>query len=240
MRETFIMCREWEKHLSLLNDEQAGQLLKAVFAYQNRGEAPSCDPLVQMAFSFMQSFFDESNSRYAEKVKANQENGKLGGRPRKADALFENPNNPMVFSETKVNPKEPNITLSESKSKSKSESESLPPNGGVSARAKSTRFTPPTLAEVSSYVAERLSPVDPQEFIDFYEAKGWMVGKTPMKDWKAACRNAEKWDRWTKSGKDATPTGGKNALPSMQIDPQKAKADLDRLDKLLEGMSHGH
>ena len=23
-----------------------------------------------------------------------------------------------------------------------------------------------------------------------------MVGKTPMKDWKAACRNAEKWERW--------------------------------------------
>lgn len=26
--------------------------------------------------------------------------------------------------------------------------------------------------------------------------KGWLVGKTPMRDWKAACRNAEKWDRW--------------------------------------------
>lgn len=61
-----------------------------------------------------------------------------------------------------------------------------------------SRFTPPTLAEVQSYVAERHSPVDPQEFIDFYAAKGWMVGKTPMKDWKAACRNAEKWDRWSK------------------------------------------
>ena len=24
-----------------------------------------------------------------------------------------------------------------------------------------------------------------------------MVGKTPMKDWKAACRNAEKWERWS-------------------------------------------
>ena len=45
-------------------------------------------------------------------------------------------------------------------------------------------------------MAERHSAVDPQEFIDFYESKGWMVGKTPMKDWKAACRNAEKWERW--------------------------------------------
>ncbi len=45
------------------------------------------------------------------------------------------------------------------------------------------RFTPPTLAEVQAYVLERQSPVDPQGFIDFYEAKGWQIGKTPMKDW---------------------------------------------------------
>lgn len=61
------------------------------------------------------------------------------------------------------------------------------------------RFTPPTLAEVQAYVLERQSPVDPQGFIDFYESKGWLVGKTPMKDWKAACRNAEKWERWNRN-----------------------------------------
>ena len=60
------------------------------------------------------------------------------------------------------------------------------------------RFTPPTLEEVSAYIAERRSPVDPQGFIDFYESKGWLVGRTPMKDWKAACRNAESWERWKK------------------------------------------
>ena len=60
------------------------------------------------------------------------------------------------------------------------------------------RFTPPTVAEVQSYVAERHSAVDPQGFIDFYAAKGWLVGKSPMRDWKAACRNAESWERWAK------------------------------------------
>ena len=43
---------------------------------------------------------------------------------------------------------------------------------------------------------ERNSPVDPQGFLDFYQAKGWMVGSTPMQDWKAALRNAEGWERW--------------------------------------------
>lgn len=63
---------------------------------------------------------------------------------------------------------------------------------------RAARFTPPTLAEVQAYVSERQSPVDPQGFLDFYAAKGWLVGKTPMKDWKAACRNAESWERWAK------------------------------------------
>ncbi len=60
------------------------------------------------------------------------------------------------------------------------------------------RFVPPTLEEVTAYVQERGSKVDPQGFIDFYASKGWLVGKTPMKDWKAACRNAEHWERWGK------------------------------------------
>ena len=60
------------------------------------------------------------------------------------------------------------------------------------------QFVPPTLEEVTAYVQARGSRVDPQGFIDFYAAKGWMMGKTPMVDWKAACRNAEGWERWDK------------------------------------------
>lgn len=61
-----------------------------------------------------------------------------------------------------------------------------------------TRFVPPTVEQVAEYVKQRGSRVDPQGFIDFYEAKGWKIGKTPMKDWKAACRNSEHWERWQK------------------------------------------
>lgn len=70
---------------------------------------------------------------------------------------------------------------------------------GTPTKPKNKKFVPPTLEEVTQYVRERNSKVDPQGFIDFYEAKGWKVGKTPMKDWKAACRNAEHWERWEKN-----------------------------------------
>ena len=59
-------------------------------------------------------------------------------------------------------------------------------------RGKSSRFTPPTLSELEIYCSERKNGVDPQKFLDFYESKGWLIGKNKMKDWKAAVRT---WER---------------------------------------------
>lgn len=57
------------------------------------------------------------------------------------------------------------------------------------------RFTPPTLEEVEAYCLERNNGIDAQTFIDFYSAKGWMIGKNKMKDWKASVRTWERKDR---------------------------------------------
>lgn len=60
-------------------------------------------------------------------------------------------------------------------------------------REKRKRFTPPTLEEVSAYCRELNSKIDPQQFIDYYTANGWVQGKgKPIKDWKAAVRT---WNR---------------------------------------------
>ena len=55
-------------------------------------------------------------------------------------------------------------------------------------RGTSTRFIPPTLELVQSYITENKYSVDAQRFIDFYESKGWYVGKNKMKNWQAAVR----------------------------------------------------
>lgn len=54
------------------------------------------------------------------------------------------------------------------------------------------RFQKPSLEDVQEYVTQQGYSVDAARFIDFYESKGWMIGKTPMKDWKAAVRS---WSR---------------------------------------------
>ena len=64
----------------------------------------------------------------------------------------------------------------------------------VCATAKPRTFTPPTLADIQAYCSERMNTVDAAKFFDFYESKGWMIGKNKMKDWKAAVRT---WERTT-------------------------------------------
>lgn len=53
-------------------------------------------------------------------------------------------------------------------------------------------FKKPTLEEVKQYCLERGNNIDAEKFIDSNEAKGWMIGKNKMKDWKAAIRTWEK------------------------------------------------
>jgi hypothetical protein len=55
------------------------------------------------------------------------------------------------------------------------------------------RFKPPDYKDVEIYCNEKNYSININNFIDFYESKGWMVGKNKMKDWKAAIRNARNW-----------------------------------------------
>lgn len=57
---------------------------------------------------------------------------------------------------------------------------------------KAPYFTPPTIEEIREYCVSRNNNVNPEQFYDFYESKGWMVGNARMKDWKAAVRT---WER---------------------------------------------
>ena len=56
---------------------------------------------------------------------------------------------------------------------------------------RSSKFVLPSLDEVKAYCSERGKGVDPEQWYDHYQSNGWMVGKTHMKDWKAAVRTWE-------------------------------------------------
>ena len=90
------------------------------------------------------------------------------------------------------------------------------------------RFTPPTQEDVSIYCSENNYQVDAQRFIDFYESKGWMVGKNKMKDWKASVRTWVSKDKPKRSGKVETPTN----YPSIEVEDVDEKALAEQFAKL--------
>lgn len=62
----------------------------------------------------------------------------------------------------------------------------------------SQKFVPPTLQEVEEYCKERRNGVDAEMFVNFYESKGWVVGKTKMKNWRACVRTWEQKNGYSK------------------------------------------
>ena len=74
---------------------------------------------------------------------------------------------------------------------------------------KSSHFVPPTLEEVQAYCKERNNCVDAERFIDFYSSKGWMIGKSKMKDWKASVRTWEKSDKPQTTSQQTKPAQNK-------------------------------
>lgn len=77
-------------------------------------------------------------------------------------------------------------------------------------KTKTKRFVPPTVAEVTAYCQERGNRVNPEAFVDFYASKGWMVGKNPMRDWKAAVRT---WERSEGRGHNSAGNRGNYTQP---------------------------
>ena len=77
------------------------------------------------------------------------------------------------------------------------------------------KFTPPTVEQVRDYCDGRgpeYQSIDPEEFVAFYQSKGWMVGKSPMKDWHAALVT---WARKRVRGRQ--PRGGEPVIAPVAL-----------------------
>lgn len=73
--------------------------------------------------------------------------------------------------------------------------------GGADKPPTRSRFVPPTIGEVRSYCRERGSGIDAESFVDYYQARGWKLGKGQiMKDWRAAVRTWERREKKAPEG----------------------------------------
>lgn len=71
-------------------------------------------------------------------------------------------------------------------------------------KKRTVKFIPPTIDQVKQYCVERKNNIDPESFVDHYEANGWMRGNNKIKDWKACVRT---WERNNKNKPQPDQTG---------------------------------
>ena len=186
-KKSFVMHESWGAAFEKMSDAQAGELIKAIYAYQKDPDAAPEDPALAFVFELIKQQLDADSQRYKEACAARSEAGKKGGRP-KANASDKKQ---MVSEESKKSK-----CFSEKAKKADNEYDNDLKENTLEG-VKEKRFAPPTLQEVKDYCLKMgYTHVDAERFIDYYTSNGWMVGKNRMKDWKAAVRN---WDRREKN-----------------------------------------
>lgn len=190
MRDSFVFYRSFWEAVKDLPEEQFKSAISAIAEYALDDKVPETAGIEKTIYLLTKPQIDANYRKY--------QNGTKGGRPKTGNK----PNN--------------NQTLTKSKPTANQEQTKHEPNVNDNVNVnvnvndndknnnKAKRFVPPTESDVEEYCSEKGYSIDAGSFIDFYEAKGWMIGKNKMKDWKAAVRN---WNRSQRQGM-ATKGGG--------------------------------
>jgi hypothetical protein len=213
MKKSFVIHKDSLCILDRLSDEQAGKLFKAIRDIQN-GIEPTDDILIQIALEPFVQQFKRDEMKWQSIADRNSINGAKGGRPRQHtdnEQTQINPKNPVGYSETQItqaNPSEPKKAVSVSVSVSGSVSDSVSDSECIveqssptpTPKPKPNTLPQPAQGDILDYMieytksknqsfAKSFLETESAKMFNYYESKGWIVGKSPMKNWKAAARN---------------------------------------------------
>ncbi|WP_454060117.1 DUF6291 domain-containing protein [Elizabethkingia ursingii] len=239
-RESFIFYGSWVEAVRDLPNEVRLEIYDGIMEYAISGKCPDFKPMAKIAFNFIKNDIDRANQKYEERIRVNRENGSKGGRPKKPK---ETQNNPLVFSETQQNPNKndneyDNDILLEKESKGVEIKESVleeildtdkHPDEDLSKKVALKKvFRIPSVQEVQDYCNERDNGISGYAFVNFYQAKGWMVGKNKMKDWQAAIRT---WEQTRKeNGHNQTTSSGAGNKGSVQANQVQRRNNQFTID----------
>lgn len=176
-RDSMVFYRSFFEAVEDLPPEDFKQAVTAIMRYALDGTADDVKGVAKSILIMARPQIDKNNKRY--------ENGTRGGRK-------PNDNQTITKTEPKCISSKPNVNVNDNVNDIK---------GNTLKSVKEKRFAPPTPENVREYCREMgYTHVDADRFVDFYSAKGWMVGKSKMKDWKAAVRNWERQDKEQRQG----------------------------------------
>ena len=110
---------------------------------------------------------------------------------------------------------------------------------GVVVAGSASRFRPPTLEEVKSYILEKGIEIDAERFVAYYESNGWMVGRNKMKSWKSAIVTWQKNEgRYGQNTTYQSARQQKNLLPSQRIETEAERIPDPPSEKAMEALRY--
>ena len=195
MNNAFVMYADILPQLSFLSREQMGDLFRAILQHVAGEEVDHLDDVTQMAFGFITAQIDRDRERYNEKCeKAKAAIKKRWATEEHTDEYERIRTYTDVYGRTKRNTENTDVqNVIHTDTVPDTDTDTVCVKGVKGGKAQ--RFLPPTHTDVQNYCDSKGYKIDVDRFIDFYASKGWTVGKSPMKDWRAAVRNWAKNDR---------------------------------------------
>lgn len=173
-KKSFMFYCDWRETFESLPDDKAGELIKHVLRYVNDENPQTDDILIKAVFANIKATLKRDLKKWEKIVERNRKNGALGGRP---PGTQQNPENPVGYLGTQINPKKPD---SDSDSDSVKEKEKNKPH-----------IVP--LSDFLAYAIENKPNVCKQAVELKYKAwsaNGWKDGNNkPVKNWKTKLLN---------------------------------------------------
>ena len=243
MNDSMIFYRSFYEAVRLLPPELRVQAYDVIMAYGIDGEEPEeMEPFVQMVFTLIKPQVDANSRRRSNGGKGGrptETNGYENKKPMVMESDTETETNGYENeteiktngyeneSETETNGFEnetktetngyhsgkPNVNVNVNVNENVNDNENV-----KESKAKPARFVPPSITDVKNYADANGLNIDAERFVDFYSSKGWTVGKSPMKDWRAAARNWSKRDRAAPKKSFTAMTGRDNAAKYAQLE----------------------
>ena len=204
MRESFVLHAEYIEDLP---EELKGAFLRYIYEYGINEIEPELSGLELTVWLKIKRRIDDDVSAYERKVSNLKQNRNRTATGAKTATTTDNrtdtertPNGHRTENTTEE--EKPNGDRADSVSVNVSVNDSVNVSDSVNvAEAKPAepaparkRFVKPELEEIREFCFEKNINIDVDRFFNYYESKGWKVGVSPMKDWKAAVRNWAKND----------------------------------------------
>lgn len=166
--KSLVIHGDWWNFIQFMSMEERGYLFTCILKLINQSpiEESQLSERCFFAWKMISGLLDISIQKYQEKCERNSV------APRKRwQANLRSPKNGMQMdTDTKNNTN----TKIDNKTKNNTETKKI------------VSFQRPTLDEVRDYCQSINSPIDAEQFYNFYEAKDWMLGKNHIKKWKCA------------------------------------------------------